>query len=1236
MKKFIYIISFLVLLIVGLYSFVSSTYFFNKYIAKNIKEYGFNYTKVNGALFRGFEVTHLSYKNRELSSKVELKINPLKLINGVISVNKLHLIDVSKDVLEDIVSDFKPAENNSSSVKIDLNFEFKNILLTIKPFVIDNIEILQAMLKVDKISYSNYKFYIGNLEYKSKSNIADVSFKGQFRNKILKIIQIDVNNLDSLKLVSILKSLKSDKESRSNSELLNSPFTPKVVEVKDASLTLIPFKLKEISLNNLNLNIKDAKFNVDKLFLEKANLDFNYQSQELDIKIDTNYKNNRLAINSLKTNIKKPNRLETLLKSIKIGDNNSSNDKIIPLNSIYISNAKIKLNHYKFQKEVVNKLKIDIKDSEYNLLNKELKTNNLLLNLDSTLANIKGEIVISDDLIFNNINIISDNIDKIIKLIPANNEDKSTNKLVDLPKKFIIKKLSMNGKNASFKPFIINEGYLLGENIEGKIDNLYLNKGKLEAYVKSPWGEASLKGDIKKNNFYAKGFYKPKQKLLDEYSLPLKAKNFEKLLVDGRFGFESLDMKILLKGKDILKNIKKLDILSSKNRFIYNYKTSNLIWKIDANINYPIIKKSKIKNTLVYKDNKFSYFGTLEPNMLILLDNTLNKLLQNLKVKYKGNTKTLNASAISSYFKASFTTNYKSGKIKIENLKNVKLSKIFVLPIDLKDLKISGLLIKSNLNFNKLYPIKGDIKLTTNLLNLNGKWNYNKILNSKLLVIVPKSSILLKKFKNIKYNHINKFDMLFTYNHNLEIKLKNRFLNSNIIYNFKNSKLNSKILLNGLNIDILKINNNLKGKIYIGSIKKALDSISKVYTIKTLNANGKLNIDFKGDLTNDIIFTINSSKIVYKSDNENIIENLNINSRYSKNSIKIDKYSLNVNGYKIFSNKNSLITINNNKLNFEKFWINDSLNLIGYYNIDSNSGKFDLNSNRFELDSQKAKVAIAINSKIFIKDNKKDISGTINILEGKIKNAITRKNVADNEDIIILQRKKEKENTNFAKNIKLNIKITSSNSLVYTYNNSYIKITPNMTIKKNYNTLSDFRGVINIEKDSYYTLNGKKLIVTKGVITFKGKSSSPNINIDLKYEGKEYIIYINISGTPNRTVLYFRSNPPLTKEQILAYLLFDDSSAVGTHNKEAMLNMIGGSLAKSFLGSIGIKLDHIAVKENGFSIGKNVSKNITVYYNQDGEKSSVKTRIDITKSIHTDLEVGKDKQSIDIIFSNEY
>ena len=1246
MKKLLYFLAFILILLVGFYSFVSSTYFFNKYIAKNIKEYGFNYVKVNGALLDGFVVEDLSYKGKKLSSNVELKINPFKLISGVVSVNKLHLIGVKKDVLENIVEDFKPQEDTSSATQIDLNFEFKDILLTIKPFTIDKIKIDKANLSIDKIAYINNKFNVGNLEYESKSDIANVSFSGQFKKRVLDIKHLEISSLDSVRLMAIIKSLKSSKESRQSSQLLNSPFTPKLVKLKDATLNLKPFKLKELTLKDLKLNIKNARFNVEKLSLNQGELKIKYLGNELELNLDSSYKNKILNIENMYLDLKKPNKIEKLITFNDSSESNctsNNNLNVVKLNSINVIGAKVKVSNYKYNKELIKTLNIGFKNSSFSCENKKIVLNNLNLNIDSTLGNMDINATINKDFIFNNIKIDSGNIDKIIATFPSSNSNTTTKPLpLNIPANFIIKNLLVTGKKATLGSFIINDAKVTASNVKGKTEELNFSSGKVKAYVTSPWGEANLDGKIKDNNYYAKGSYKVAQYLLNQYSLPLKAKSFKRLNVDGRFGFKSLDINIDLKGKDILKSVKDITILSSKNRLQYNYITNDTTWKMNADINTPYSGNSKLNNTLIYidKSDKLDYYGKLIPAKTIFNNKELQVLFKNLNLDYKGNSDKLNVNFNSLLLVGNFLTDYDRANISINNRKNIDLNSVIQMPQDYKNTTISKLQITSKLDFKKISPIKGNIILNSNLLNIDGKWSYNNILNSSFTTNVPKSSYIFKNNKKLKFNAFKSFNSKLTADSNvLNLELKNKLLAIGLDYNFNTTKLKSNVKAKAIKLALNGEKNKIDGLITISSINSALQSIYNIYSFdsKSSNINGKIDAKFKILNLQSVVFSLNSPSIVSKSTKSSTnIKSIYLKGSYNNNNLTLDNYSFNLNDYKIFSNKVSTINIDKSNLNINKLWINDSLIAKGNYNIDKSSGNIKLNSTNFTLDSQKAKVALAIASTIKLNKDKKDIAGVVTILNGKIKSTITQKNIADNEDIVILQRKRAKESTDFAKNIKLNIKFKNKKGLVYSQNGSYFNLIPNMTIKKSYNKLSDFRGVIKVAKGSYYTLNGKKLKVSKGLITFKGKSSSPNINIELKYIGKEFTVYINISGTPTRPILYFRSNPQLTKDQILAYLLFDDSSAIGTHTQDAMLNMVGGSLAKSLLGSIGIKIDHISVKENGFSIGKNITKNVTVYYSQDKEKPSIKTRIDITDSIHTELEVGKDKQSADIIFSKEY
>ena len=1247
MRKLFIVITVVILLLVGFSTFINSTYFFNKYVAKNLKEYGFDYSKANGALLEGFNVENLQYKGRKLAQKVELKINIIKLINGVISINKLHLIDVNKRTLERVVDDFKPKDDNTtSSEKIDIDFEFNNILLTMKPFNLDSIKVYRAELNVDTISYKNEIFNIGNLSYNSSSSIADIFFTGKYKKRTLSIDNIDIKRLDVVRLVEILNSLKSDSNSNSDSELLTSPFTPNRISINSAKIDFKQFKLDGISTRDIKLKVENAYFDVKKLLLNSANLDFAYLGKELNLKFASSYRDRNLTIESLIVNVKNLNKLYQIYNH-KYKDINSSNNStnssflVAPIDNLILLKGKIKASNYKYKDEKLKYMHLSINNILYSLINNRVTCKKLNFNLDSTLLKLRLSGNLDKNIVLDSVDIYSNSIYKVINLIPDDNSSNSNSSMSNLlPNIFKVKNLKLEAHNGKFGKFELNEIYANGKDIIGKIDKFNIQKGLLNLKAKSPWGDVKLDGDIKNNFYYTKGFYRAKQRLLDDYSIPLIAQNIEPLKIDGKFGLDYLKIKLRLSGNNILKNINNLS-LNSNNRVEYNYNSGDLNWKLDGNISLPQIKSAKIFNELEYidKKDKLTYKGLLSNINLLLDDKRVNSLLENLKVDYSGDENRLIANAKAKQLLANFSTDFKSGNITLKNSKNINLASLVELPKKYENSYISNLNINSKINFNNILPISGNINLKSNLLNINGKWGYNNGLTSKLNCIIPKNSKIIEGVSSLKYSAIKEFITKINFSKNiLNLELINKNIKSKLNYNLNSKDIKSNIEIGTLSLRGNGYIDNLNLSISTKSIKRAISSIKRVYKLDSSeDIDGDLNINLMVKNFKKVAFIINSPFVSYKSSGKrNKIKNVNIEGVYSNGTLNIDRYKLIYDEYNIYSNIPSLLYFNNSLIDINRFWVNDSLLIKGSYNLSTMYGKLKVDAKRFNINSDRADLSLYINSNIIIKKSKKYIKGVVKILKGKIKSAITRKNIADNEDIIILQRKRAKENTDFAKNIKLDLKIITKNGLIYSNTGSYFKLIPNIKIKKEYGKLSKFTGVVKITKDSYYLLNGKKLMVKRGLITFRGRSSSPNLNIELKYKGSDYTVYINISGTPTMPILFFRSNPPLTKEQILAYLLFDDTSAVGTHSEESMINMVGGSLAKSLLGSIGIKIDHISVKENGFSVGKSVSKNIIIYYNQDGEKASVKTKIDITKDIHSIIEIGKDKQSADIIFSKDY
>jgi len=1240
LKKSIVIFLLVLSTLFGVLYFVSSDYFFKRYIAKNIKEYNFDYIQAQGNLLTGFKIDRLKYKNNLLAKEAEVRFNPVKLLSKKISISKLTLIDVNKNVLDIVINDFTPKnkekEDNTTSsdnLNFGFNFEIKNITLSILPFNIDGLKIDKNFLKVKIISFIDNKLFIGKTYYSAKSNIAEIKFDGNFKHKVLFIDNLNVKNLDVKKVLEFVKNIKTNSLD-DNNKSLNLGYIPKKILIKNSNVDLKPLKFKDINISNLTLSAKDGEFNLEKMQFKKGKVNFKNSSSLAKIDLNFILKDKNLTLNNFNADIYDFKKILNLFENGN--DKNSSNSKNLDLSfidakNINLKKLNLKIDSFTYKQNRFKKIKSEIKNCFFNLKSSKINCEDIFLGIESNLLSLNSKISLNKDIVVKNLDANSKNLDNLIDFILSFKSKEENNSTLNLPfEKLVVNSAKAKFNNLSFEPFIINNGEVSLNKAYISLKNFKIDAKVLEAKVKSNWGEANLKGDIKNSRYYAEGFYKPYQELFKQYSIPIIAKNLKPLKVKGEFGFNDLKLNAKLSGKDILSVVKNFDIEESFNIFKYDYKSGDIFWKIDANINSIYTSKAKLKNILEYKD-KLIYSGSIKPIKKLDFTKNLDELFSNLKLNYKGDSQKIDISFSTNKLKGFIDSkSYKGGILKIVNTKNIDINKLVNLGENFKNAKINLLKISAPINFEKPLPLKGKIDLNSNLITLKGTWEYNKEFKLISNINLSKNSLLNSKLKCLNKKVIFPLKLNLAVNKGVKAVLKNKNISSNIDY--LNKKIKAVLNYGNLKLNLNGEIENLTFDIKTNSLKNALKNIKRVCKINNL---GKIDGDLKisGKIINfkKINFKINSSKTVLDNGE---IKNISIIGEYDKN-LLINRYALNYNGYKIYANKSSTIVFDKNIL-IKNFWVNDSLLISGLYNLKNSSGKFNFKSNNFNIKSSQADANLKIDAKANIKGQKVAISGAVNILNAIIKTNLKQRAVADNEDIIIIQKQKEKENTKFAKNIKLNLKIVSKNGIVYKQSDSYFKLFPNLTIVKNFNELSNFKGVIKIDKNGYYIISGKKLKVQKGLIRFKGKSTTPYLNIVMNYKGKDYTIKINISGTASNPILFFSSNPPLTKDQILAYLLFDDSSAAGTHSQESMLNMIGGTLAKSFLGSIGIKIDHISIKEDGFSIGKSLGKHIIIYYNQEGEKSSVKTRIDITKSIRTEIEVGQDSQSADIIFSKEY
>jgi translocation and assembly module TamB len=247
---------------------------------------------------------------------------------------------------------------------------------------------------------------------------------------------------------------------------------------------------------------------------------------------------------------------------------------------------------------------------------------------------------------------------------------------------------------------------------------------------------------------------------------------------------------------------------------------------------------------------------------------------------------------------------------------------------------------------------------------------------------------------------------------------------------------------------------------------------------------------------------------------------------------------------------------------------------------------------------------------------------------------MNKKSFATDSDIIVLQRQ-TKNNNSFTRNYSLNIGVESKKPLVYKMKNIHIKLTPHLQIKKRYGSLLKVYGKVDLLPGGYYMFEGKKFVLQKSNIRFRGKPTAPILDINIRYRHSGTTVNVRVTGTAADPALHFSSDPYMNREQILSFIMFDTKNGSRSGKAEDVTNLMAGTLVKSLFANMGLKLDHLVLRGSGFEVGKKISDKITVIYEQE-EKSSIKIRIQNTDNIETDISFGANSRSADIYYKKEF
>ena len=749
------------------------------------------------------------------------------------------------------------------------------------------------------------------------------------------------------------------------------------------------------------------------------------------------------------------------------------------------------------------------------------------------------------------------------------------------------------------------------------------------------YGKVKLKGALKSNLLRAKVKLYPDKKYLkpfEKYPYPLIC-NLRSSLKDIKFT-SKID-RVGVNGFDIQ------DInLTLRHSFGTNHIALNSTYRLKKD-NYLIQAVQDANITME------GYFTSFIDSRILGLDEKLP--FKRLSTSLKGDNKNLTLHVKAGLYKLDMKGDYKKFQIKgfakgatlgfIDNFPDIfKKDKVDMktsATLDISPLKLSGdMSLKSVVGrLDTNYVINSQKKLIRMVFYPNTKYRIwrdyrvDKISPAKITIYSDKDSRVL----NVDAKMLN-----------ITLFRKKEILGGwgNLARGYfdLNGKIDAK---SGIS---LNVNANMP------SLKSFLESTSVVKFDKDFYVDGKVNLKSRLNITKDIVFkskiTMPWYEVVLDDKSRYKGKNLWIKSTVINTQASISGYSFYVLDHHIYSNRTSKLSLKKSgQIEFKKFWIFDNLLLRGTIDPLKKEGKIHLRGKKFNYTGKEGNITADADIDVDIKANgEQNIQGKVTLLEGTIKFVPKKEYDLSDSDIIIIQN--IHENRKLKRNV--DIQIVSKKPILYKTDEVDLKFVPDFVLFQEEGSPLQYLGMVTI-KDGEIKKSGKEFKLAKSEIYLRGANPlNPYLNINIFYYTPEQIkIKVFITNTLSSPLMILASNPPMSQNDIMSYILFGKpSSTVFADDKKAQtsisLNSIlyGAGLKQMFQKTTSIKIDTLNIlsskdKRFGYEIGASINDKVRVIYKND-EISSIIIQYSLNKSIRIDVDVKESGEGVKVLYAKDF
>ena len=1290
MKKFLIASAlFLFVLLSGLYLALNSPYLIDKLARKYAPQYHFDYRKISGNPLAGVTLDALTYKGKLLARKIRLRINPYTLLQGRITVSRLQLEGVDVDVLEPMLKDFiaptlhEPTQETESDTGIPFAFRLENIRLTLLPFQRYGVKVSREELSIDSIDYDTDRFNVGLLHQKAATSLGYIDLLGTYHRRIMQVKTLTVSRLDLQGVEALIRHLDNDatasipqKSAEENATAsvkdssVENLFLPREIKAEKFRLSLRPYTLPEgIHLERTRVEGEGLDVDLDHRRINGGELRLSLRSDLARARLALRANPGRLVLE--KGAIDRLDLEKILAGVTKAEENNTSTapdknassasmpflpDQLeVKALQIAVKPGTLEGIKYRQAHAAIENLQLDLK-------RKAIRKGRVGLSLATGLfdGDLKAEID-SRRIRLQALNLKAIDVEGIQSWLKshrkiagneAGNHKKTESspkgiKIPYLPPKLEADRLFLSARPFKLGTFEVNRSEILGDSLHVDLDKARVRRGTLELKTDANWLRATLRGTVQDNRLIldenGSSRLEAKAALFRFLKLPLRAEAFSPLILTGEADEKGADLRVRFHARKILAENNgsfNVDISRSLTRFKADFGEGNytVLEEMNASLPQTALHLSAVVQS--GKEGALHYTGRVQSDGIRTGNEKLDKMLGRPRIDFRGDLRALSATLQAGPFLGRFeSTDFKTGRLSLRTSRALQPARYIKLPAKLQGTRVN-LSAEMPVDFSKPLPLESNLTLSSNVATLKGTLRYDSRLHAKFLGTFPKNSLLKSWLPKLKLSALEPLKISIDETEkSWRMALANRVIKGNLDYMKKRKELKGTLGIAGSRLDITgEPQERIEATLHTASVRKMMLDISRIYPFPDPKLDGDLTLKMMLEKLTQATVELRSKKFIPDSSARikapiNNIELL-VSGDLKKRSLTLKKYHLETAGLTLYATKPGHLMMQKGTIRLQEFWINDSLKITGQYDPEKKAGNFVAKAARFKLKHKYVNLESSVDIKGKILADKIEAQGKIVLLGGTVNYNLEAKHYATDEDIVILQHLKKNQGSFFRKNVQLTLYIQSEKPLVFHQKNVKVELRPQMSLIKSFDGDLQMLGSIALAKEGYYIFQGKKFVLSPSSINFIGNPTRPLLDINLVYRRYGRTIYISVSGSATEPSLQFSSSPFMTRDQILSFILFDTVDS--GNNAGNMLSIVGGGIAKSILGNIGLKVDTLIVTSNGFEVGKKITDKITLLYDQREGEPKVIVRIQHSAHTETDISIGSESQSADIIYRKEF